>query len=80
MSPPEGRNASRAWRMLCNACGSIGEELESEVPARGTAKGVFAESSWKKDDSAETAAVVRCWLGVRRQALRTAMTLSISAI
>ena len=78
MTPPAGRNARRTWRNVTVSTASDGLGDEDCVADAGMRGGVMR--SGRSGGRAETVAAVRCWLDVRKHALRASIRPSGSLI
>jgi hypothetical protein len=74
MIPPEGKNAFRAWRKTTKSAEDVGDE-EKELVVGG---GECLTSNENNGGIAERVAVLRCWLGVRKQAFKHEISPSTS--
>ena len=74
MTPPAGKNAFKACRRITESVEEAGlEGDEAEVGDKGC-----LTSNGNNGRMAESVAVLRCWLGVRKQTFKAEISPSIS--
>lgn len=74
MIPPDGKKAFKAWRKTAKSAEAVDDDDEELVVVEGE----FFVSNENNGGMAESVAVLRCWLGVRKQAFKHEISPSMS--